>query len=1185
MGTKGRRRGATQLGALLLLSLPAFLCGCKAARVQSNEARVEARPADAIPGVQDLVAEGFRQHQAGNAEGAIENYKAALAAWDGRDQAQKANVLNLLAMEYLFLGRWQEAVEAAKEAIVIRPDSAEAYGSLGFACLNLGRFQEASGAFQQAIRLKPEWAAGYSGLGEVYNLQGRFEDAIGPFERAIQLDPSVPQTHDFLGLAYEKVGRLQDAIPAYESAIRIKPDFIEAQFSLGLAYLALGRPEQALEPLRQTVRLKPDYAEAQASLGLALMQVGSSQEAVDTLQRAIQIKPDYAEAYLTLGMAYSQLGRFNESFEAGAEAYRLKPELAKPLAAEFRATEGAPEEPNDAVAFYNRQRQAANERGDVDAEAATALGLADAYDALGQSAEARAHLVEAVNLYRTAGNPQGQARGLIEIGRIDEDMGRYDAALASYHRAATLYRNANDQKGLAAAVTRLGYVYQLVGDVYSATQWYQLAVETSEAAGDQEGEIRALPGLLESAAMAKNQELAERYRPDAERALRAVTAKRSNFLSISEALGPWVRGQVNWGRPELAVSPLKFFIAVYRAAAPKTRRFVRETAADLYFLGVAYAGMQKYEEALDAFRQAADTGRQQWRTAAQPWIPHAMGSVREKQGKLDDALELYKKAVEALEDGASLQHVVEVKFSLRQLTSNFYDDAARVLLKLHPDDPRYVDKSFVYHDRGSGRTLVEVLNAGIDKSGREAPWQEGEKLSAAVARIQAVVQREKASGDLDARLQGALADEENALRARQMVRAASSERPERRTSLAVHGVADVQAILEPGTALLEYSLGEQGSVLWVVTKDTARAYELSAEPQITDSIEKYLKTLRAPLYSSDEHVKQGRNLYELLLGPAANEIQALTGLVVAPRGSLSYLPFETLIMNAPEDSSARGAERLTSLPYVGKSYTVSYVPSASVLAMLRRRATGQRRDGAPPQLPLLAFGDPVYERAAEPGTVTASLRSSYERGGEEFTRLNYSAQEVEGIAVALGVPTTSDTIYLREKATKRAVRELDLTRFRILHFAAHARAGDAVGWTTQPTLVLSLAGTDEKYDGFLQMSEILTLHLNADLVVLSACETAKGKMFRGDGIVGLTSAFLYAGSRSVVASLWAVNDQSTSVFMESFYRNLKEGVSKAEALRRARLQLMQATGDLEGTKVSYAAPYYWAPFILVGSRS
>ncbi|TMA61499.1 MAG: CHAT domain-containing protein, partial [Deltaproteobacteria bacterium] len=146
--------------------------------------------------------------------------------------------------------------------------------------------------------------------------------------------------------------------------------------------------------------------------------------------------------------------------------------------------------------------------------------------------------------------------------------------------------------------------------------------------------------------------------------------------------------------------------------------------------------------------------------------------------------------------------------------------------------------------------------------------------------------------------------------------------------------------------------------------------------------------------------------------------------------------------------------------------------------------------------------------------------------------------------------------------------------------------GDEVKWITQPALVLSLAGgADDTYDGFLQMSEIFNLRLNADLVVLSACDTGKGKLRRGEGIVGLTRAFMYAGTHSVVASLWQVNDQSTSRFMECFYRNLKEGQSKAEALRQAKKQLMQIQvwSDTLKKEQSFTAPFYWAPFILIGS--
>ena len=143
--------------------------------------------------------------------------------------------------------------------------------------------------------------------------------------------------------------------------------------------------------------------------------------------------------------------------------------------------------------------------------------------------------------------------------------------------------------------------------------------------------------------------------------------------------------------------------------------------------------------------------------------------------------------------------------------------------------------------------------------------------------------------------------------------------------------------------------------------------------------------------------------------------------------------------------------------------------------------------------------------------------------------------------------------------------------------------GDQVKWITQPALIFSPDGTGSPDNDVLKMSEIFNLRLNADLVVLSACETAGGKMSHGEGIVGLTSEFLFAGSRSVVASIWKVNDESTSLFMESFYRSLRGGLSKTHALREARLETMrkQINSTVTGEQESLASPYFWAPFVLI----
>jgi CHAT domain-containing protein len=161
---------------------------------------------------------------------------------------------------------------------------------------------------------------------------------------------------------------------------------------------------------------------------------------------------------------------------------------------------------------------------------------------------------------------------------------------------------------------------------------------------------------------------------------------------------------------------------------------------------------------------------------------------------------------------------------------------------------------------------------------------------------------------------------------------------------------------------------------------------------------------------------------------------------------------------------------------------------------------------------------------------------------------------------------------------------LDLSRYRRIHFATHAVLADEVKWATQPAIILSPEVKDGQL-GMLTVSDILGMKLDADIVTLSACNTGLGKMHAGEGIVGLTRAFIYAGAASVVVSLWNVEDQSTGMLMEEFYRLMAKGESKAKALRNAKLKIMRTTVKLEATdsRQSLSSPFFWAPFVLVGA--
>jgi CHAT domain-containing protein len=395
-------------------------------------------------------------------------------------------------------------------------------------------------------------------------------------------------------------------------------------------------------------------------------------------------------------------------------------------------------------------------------------------------------------------------------------------------------------------------------------------------------------------------------------------------------------------------------------------------------------------------------------------------------------------------------------------------------------------------------------------------------------------------------------------------------------------VKQVQNVLDPDAALLEYSIGDQYVTLWIITKETIGHRLISVAEETV--LQEYLKTLREPLMglgNISKHVALGKELYRTLLGKATDYLTDKKRLIIAPDGPLYYVPFETLIEASAGDDTNKYSS-LADVPYLIKQFAVSYIPSASVLVAQYSQNKTQKQSE---RLPLLAFGDPVYrgEITAKTPEVQSRRITNLALRGLSFDRLEFSGEEVRRISSVWGIPPTSEHLNVRDRASVNRVREIDLTKYRVVHFASHAVLGDTVGFASQPALVLSQTGGDET-NGLLQFSDILELKLNADLVVLSACETGLGQLREGEGIVGLTRAFFYAGASSAIVSLWKVEDQSTALLMEKFYQHLRNGKDKTEALRQAKLEIIKTSIALKatGSQHSLAAPFFWAPFILAG---
>jgi CHAT domain-containing protein len=370
-------------------------------------------------------------------------------------------------------------------------------------------------------------------------------------------------------------------------------------------------------------------------------------------------------------------------------------------------------------------------------------------------------------------------------------------------------------------------------------------------------------------------------------------------------------------------------------------------------------------------------------------------------------------------------------------------------------------------------------------------------------------------------------------------------------------LSKVQQVLKADEVLLEYVLDAPTSFCVVVSQKGAYVRVLPAgRKEIENLSQQFVGEIR----TKGTGAELSKRLYAMLVKPIP-EAATATRFIIAPDGILNLLPFEAV-------RDAQGE-------YLLKSHVISYVPSGTILNTLRH-ADKQN----PTPKPLLAVGDVEYENQGGAGRRIprpASIRGQIERGiadlsGIGLRDLPETRAEVEEIGRIVG---SEAVMLLGKDATETGFKKQPLDQFRILHLAVHGFAD-----TQYPERSALMLGVDPQSgdDGLLQVREIIRLRLNAELTTLSACDSGVGKLQGQEGISNLVEAFLVAGSKSVVASLWSADDTFASALMGQFYRHLAKGEDTSSALRNAKLDLLAKYGD-------QVSPFYWAAFIAVGETS
>jgi CHAT domain-containing protein len=588
-------------------------------------------------------------------------------------------------------------------------------------------------------------------------------------------------------------------------------------------------------------------------------------------------------------------------------------------------------------------------------------------------------------------------------------------------------------------------------------------------------------------------------------------------------------------------------------------------------MGVAHLASADIDRAaglqLEALKLFEAVGDRRGEALAQ----YHLARAERARGNLDEAHARIRASVEIVESLRSNVASLQLRSTYLAAVQNYYEAYVDILMDLDRKRPSsgFAAAALEVSERARARGLLETLaearadlRSGVDPDllARERTLEA--RLNSAAQRRMQLLGRANTAEQVRAVEQEiaritAESDEVRSLIRTRSPRYAALTQPVPST------VREIQnEILDADTTLLEYFLGAERSFVWMVSSNAVESRELPGRDTIESAARRFY---RAVAEEGNAWQETARDLARLILEPVRDRLLTKR-LVIVPGGALQYVPFAA--MGHPSFSDYR--------PLI-LDHEILYLPSASTLAVLRRETAGRPRA----LKTLAAIADPVFRRddsrvRSKNNEGNDRLAPAGQRSGETetvFARLLGTRREADAI-LALA-PVGSRLRAVDFEANRELVTSGTLAEYRLVHFATHG-----IFDSHRPELsgvVLSMVDKGgETRDGILRLHDIYNLELPADLVVLSACRTALGRDIKGEGLVGLTRGFMYAGAPRVLASLWKVDDRATSFLMKHFYRALLDanGRRPSEALRDAQASVMR--------EKRWQHPYYWSAFIMQG---
>ncbi len=880
---------------------------------------------------------------------------------------------------------------------------------------------------------------------------------------------------------------------------------------------------ELLEKLLAEASLPEDQLHYQLRLGASLLELGQVQEAEQILTEAIEAARSkrmvVSECYglLSRGRARVRMRQVEPPREDLQASLQLSRRLethrwAGVAAIALSVVSRLQMDLDDALFWRETALEYYRHAGDLPGQARAMHYIATIGIMRGELTRSMTQLLDAAELARRAESSSELGGILGEMAAINYLLGDFDQALDQYREAVRLAPNPW-RRGMM--LVNIGSIYEFQGQFDLALPALEEALELMRQVGDRRSETTALQSLGEALCELEQCEQGLAYLDQ------AITAAREYDIPLSEASALEIKGHSLLRQGNL------------------------EGAASAFEEAIGLAQRIDYFDVLE------------WSLLGRAQVARAKGqpekALKDLQGALNEVA-----AVRRRSGGSS-----QVTGSILNQAGSIYDEMIDLLFEMNQrtEGAGFDLQAFQVAQEARARSFLDLMTEAEYDLNISAVSGYRQQESEILSRIIELEKKLETSapdsiGSWKADLV-ATESELNLLAAR-----LRQDDPRYADILYPDPISAGQVqrkVLKPGELLLEYTLGEKASYLWVISKGAVRLVQLPDQDQIDEQVRQFLPLLRDYNLTGNEAAwleQPARGLYQVLLEPAAAEISGADRLIICADGILHYLPFEALLTrDTPSGSFAE-------LPWLVMEKIVTYTPSASVLGQIRWGTQSEKSRG-----PWLLVGNPLLDRGEDAGLFARAAGATglppLPFAGDELAALASLApsQVLEGKQATLG--------HLKE-AGKR--RDLGL-----VHFASHGLFNEVR--PRYSGLVIS-SDPAQGDDGFLSISEVLALDLECDQVVLSACASALGPHVTGEGRTGLTRSFMFAGARSVVSALWDVSGFETARFMEKLYRRLAEGTQdRAACLTEAKREMIaQKTENDRNT----AHPVFWAAFVLSG---